>query len=104
MLFKNLESDRLVKVLAARIVLDYIAAFKFLIDGGFRDMAAVIKAHVYFWRNLAKLRRKREKIPHHKVSQIYWGNVVLEHYLHRKKSFLQLDPKRFTVNPAKGSK
>jgi GT2 family glycosyltransferase len=104
MLFKNLESDRLVRVLAARIVLDYIAAFKFLVDGGFKDMAAVIKAHFYFWRNLARLRKKREKIPHLKVSQIYWGNVVLQHYLQRKKSFRQLDPERFTANPGEGSK
>jgi GT2 family glycosyltransferase len=104
MLFKNLESDRLVRVLAARIVLDYIAAFKFLVDGGFKDMAAVIKAHFYFWRNLSRLRKKREKIPHLKVSQIYWGNVVLQHYLQRKKSFRQLDPERFTANPGEGSK
>lgn len=104
MLFKNLEPDRLVRVLAARIVLDYIAAFKFLVDGGFRDMLAVIKAHFYFWRNLSRLRQKREKIPHLKVSQIYWGNVVLQHYLQRKKSFRQLDPGRFTPDPGEAPK
>jgi GT2 family glycosyltransferase len=104
MLFKNLEQERLTRVLAARIILDYIAAFKFLIDGGFKDMAAVIRAHFYFWRNLSRLRRKREKIPHLKVSQIFWGNVVFQHYLHRKKSFRQLDPGRFTPNPSPGSK
>jgi GT2 family glycosyltransferase len=104
MLFKNLESERLVRVLAARMILDYIAAIKFLVDGGFKDMAAVIKAHFYFWRNISRLKKKREKISHHKVSQIYWGNVVLQHYLHRKKSFRQLDPQRFTQNPAKSTK
>jgi len=104
MLYKNLEEDRLIRVIAARQVLDYIAAFKFLIDGGFRDMTAVIKAHFYFWSNLSKLRKKREKIPHLKVSQIYWGNVVLQHYVHRKKSFLQLDPRKFTGNPGESLK
>ena len=104
MLFKNLESERLVSVLAARIILDYIAAFKFLVDGGFKDMAAVLQAHFYFWKNLSRLRKKREKIPHLKVSQIYWGNVVLQHYLQRKKSFRQLDANRFTPNPGEGSK
>lgn len=104
MLYKNLESKRLVRVLAARIILDYIAAFKFLIDGGFKDMAAVIKAHFYFWRNLSMLRKKRERIPHLKVSQIYWGNIVLQHYLQRKKSFRQLNANRFTTNPSPGSK
>jgi GT2 family glycosyltransferase len=104
MLFKNLEPERLSRVLAARIILDYIAAFKFLIDGGFKDMIAVLQAHFYFWRNLSRLRKKREKIPHLKVSQIYWGNVVLQHYLYRKKSFLRLDPEKFTRNPEGGLK
>lgn len=104
MLYKNLEAERLSRVLAARLLLDYAAALKFLVDGGFRDMAAVIKAHWYFWRNLKKLRKRREKISHLKVSQIYWGNIVLQHYLHRKKSFLQLDRSRFTPNPGEGSK
>jgi GT2 family glycosyltransferase len=99
MLFKNLEQKRLIRVLAARLILDYIAAFKFLIDGGFKDMAAVIQAHFYFWKNLSRLKKKREKIPHLKVSEIFWGNVVLQHYLHRKKSFRQLDQNRFTPNP-----
>ncbi len=104
MLFKNLEQERLIRVLAARLILDYLAAFKFLIDGGFSDMAAVIRAHFYFWKHISRLKKKREKIPHLKVSQIYWGNVVLQHYLHRKKSFRQLDPARFTSNPSSGSK
>ena len=104
MLFKNLEQERLVRVIAARIILDYIAAFKFLFDGGLGDMAAVIRAHFYFWKNLSRLRKKREKIPHHKVSQIYWGNIVIQHYLRRKKSYRQLDPVRFTADPGEGSK
>lgn len=97
MLYKNLEPDRLVRIIAARIVLDYVAALKFLVDGGFRDMTAVLKAHWYFWSNLPKLRTKREKIPHVRVSRIYWGNIVLKHYLGRKKSFRDLDPGRFTT-------
>jgi GT2 family glycosyltransferase len=102
MLFKNLEQRRLVRVLAARMILDYVAALKFLVDGGFRDMAAVIKAHFYFWTNISRLKKKREKISHNKVSQIYWGNVVVQHYLHRKKSFSQLDPGKFTPDPEAG--
>lgn len=96
MLYKNLEEKRLYSVMAARIILDYVAAIKFLVDGGFKDMIAVLRAHFYFWWHLTKLRKKREKISHLKVSQIYWGNVVLQHYLHRKKSFLELNQDRFT--------
>ncbi len=99
MLYKNLEADRLFRVLTARILLDYVAAIKFLIDGGFKDMFAVLRAHYYFWTHLPKLRKKREKIRHNRVSCIYWGNVVLRHYVFRKKSFRDLDPARFTFGP-----
>ena len=98
MLFKNLESERLLKVLTARVILDYVAAIKFLIDGGFRDMAAVVQAHFYIISNLRRLRKKREKIVHNRVSQIYWGNIVLRHFVAQKKTFRQLDPHRFTGN------
>jgi GT2 family glycosyltransferase len=104
MLYKNLEPGRLNKVLAARIVLDYFAAMKFLVDGGFKDMLAVIKAHYYFWTHRSRLKKKREQIKHLNVSQIYWGNIVFQHYLQRKKSYRQLDPDRFTQNPPGSSK
>lgn len=102
MLYKNLEPDQLWKVFATRIVLDWIAAIKFLVDGGFKDMWAVARAHMHIIRNLQKLRKKREKIPHHRVSGIYWGNVVGEHYLKGKKKFTDLDPSKFTKGPAPG--
>lgn len=96
MLYKNLERDRLVKVFIVRIILDWVAAFKFLVDGGVRDMWAVTRAHLHILRNLRKLRKKREKIHHRRVSGIYWGNVVVEHYLRRKNLFTQLDQSKFT--------
>ena len=100
MLYKNLEGKRLVKVSIARIVLDWVAALKFLVDGGFKDMWAVARAHLHIIRNLGKLRKKREKIHHRRVSEIYWGNIVLEHYLRRKKRFTELDPQKFTKDPS----
>lgn len=100
MLYKNLEKERLLRILAARIILDYIAAVKFLVDGGFKDMAAVIRAHFYFWSHLKKLRKKRERITHKRVSKIYWGNIVLRHYVGRIKSFNDLDRSRFTSDPS----
>ncbi len=96
MLYKNLEPGQLFTVLAARIILDYIAAFKFLIDGGIKDMWAVIRAHYYLWTHLADLRKKRRALPHKRVSCIYWGNVVFRHYLGRVRTFNDLEPGRFT--------
>jgi GT2 family glycosyltransferase len=100
MLYKNLERKRMLKVFAARIFLDWVAAMKFLVDGGFKDMWAVARAHLHILRNLGKLRKKREKIHHQRVSEIFWGNIVVEHYLKRKTLFTELDPSKFTKDPS----
>jgi GT2 family glycosyltransferase len=100
MLYKNLEGKRMLRVFAARIFLDWVAALKFLVDGGFKDMWAVARAHLHILRNLRKLRKKRERIPHQRVSGIYWGNIVVEHYLKRKKNFSELEPAKFTQDPS----
>lgn len=98
MLYKNIQPGMLIPVFIARVMLDYIASIKFLIDGGFSDLWAVNRAHFYFWRNFRRLRKKREKIVHRKVSNIYWGNIAFEHYIHRRKYYSQLDPAKFTGN------
>ena len=44
MLYKNLPQGRLSSVMRVRMLLDYVAAFKFLLCGDFGDFKAVIKA------------------------------------------------------------
>ena len=91
LLYKNLPSNRLFKVFIFRLLLDGIAGIKFLLEGGFQDFLAVIKAHFYFYRNIGNLRKKRKKLKQGKVSQIYDGNIVVEHYLRRKNRFSDLE-------------
>ncbi len=99
MLYKNLQSKRLARVFMARFFLDLLASLKFLVDGGFKDFFAVFKAHFDFWKNFGALREKREKIEHQRVSRIYWGNIVLEHFIQKKTNFSMLDQSRFTDGP-----
>ncbi len=91
LLYKNLPANRLFQVFALRLLLDGVAGIKFLLEGGFQDFLAVIKAHFYFYRNIGKLRNKRKKLKQGKVSQIYNGNIVVEHYLRRKNRFSDLE-------------
>jgi hypothetical protein len=78
-----------------RFPLDGIAAFKFLLDGGFSDFYAVLRAHLYFYRNFFKIRQKRRQFTQTMVHGIYKGNLVKEYYLHKKNLFSQLDPADF---------
>jgi len=96
LLYKNLPSDRLLPVFASRLILDGIAAFKFLVDGGFGDFWAVVRAHMSFYRRFPIQLKKRRSINHRKVSCIYSGNIVVDHFLRGKKKFTGLSPLKFS--------
>jgi GT2 family glycosyltransferase len=90
MLYKNLPSDRLFRVFSVRLFLDGIAALKFLFDGGYLDLFAVIKAHFSFYSMIPALRKERRLKQHFPVSMIYKRNLVLEYFLKGKRKFTDL--------------
>jgi GT2 family glycosyltransferase len=96
LLYKNLPSERLVFVFASRLLLDGIAAFKFLFDGGFDDFWAVVRAHMSFYRHFGKHKHKRSLIEHRYVSQVYKGNIVIDYFLRGVKRFAQIPAHKFT--------
>lgn len=97
LLYKNLPSNLILHVFAVRFSLDGIAAFKFLIDGGFGDFYAVLRSHFYFYTHFNSIRKKRKKYNKNLVHGIYKGNLVKEYYLNKKKLFTQLNPEDFEV-------
>lgn len=96
LLYKNLPDNQLVKVFAVRLLLDGIAALKFLFQGGLADTVAVFRAHYYFYRNYGKLREKRRLLKQQKVSKIYNGNIVFDHYILGKTKFTDLNHDHFS--------
>jgi len=98
LLYKNLPGDRLVKVFIVRLLLDAIAAVKFLVQAGFQDFWAVSRAHYSFYRTLNKTKQKRRLLSQGNKSHmknVYGRNIVLDYYLNGKKKFSQLNPKKF---------
>jgi GT2 family glycosyltransferase len=95
LLYKNLPGNLLLEVFAKRLVLDGIAATKFLITAGFKDFFAVSKAHFSFYKSMRKTSLKRNKIKQRQVKNIYQKNIVFEYYLRGKKKFSALDPGQF---------
>lgn len=91
LLLKNLPDHIAFITITYRILLDWIAAFKFLCDGCFRDFFAVGHAHLSFYKRLPKLIRIRHQNVHRHVSKVYLQNIVFKHFLERKKKFSQLD-------------
>ena len=95
LLYKNLPKNQLFMAFTVRLILDGVAALKFFFEGGFHDLVAVIEAHLYFYKNLGKLKKKRKSLTQKKVSCVYNHNVVVDHYLKGKAKFSDLDEKEF---------
>jgi GT2 family glycosyltransferase len=96
LLYKNLPSDRLWKVLIIRLFLDGLAGLRFLFQGHFQDVAAVIKAHFYFYGHLGTLKQKREQLKHKHVSEIYRGSLIFAHFFKVIKTFDRLKAEKFS--------
>lgn len=96
LLYKNLPSSQLLWVFLPRLFLDGIAGIKFLLEGHLRDFFAVIHAHFAFYFSMRKHLRKRKSMSQKRTSGVYQRIIVFEHYLHKKKTFDQLDPADFS--------
>lgn len=95
LLYKNLPSNLLFPVFTARLFLDGVAAFKFLIQAGFKDFWAVGHAYISFYLALPSMYKKRKRLRHGSMKMLYKRNVVFDYYIRGKKHFSQLDPKKF---------
>jgi GT2 family glycosyltransferase len=91
LLYKNIPQEQLVSAFILRFILDGVAAVKFFLEGGFQDLIAVIEAHLYFYRNFGKLRKKRKSLKQTRVSKVYYGNIVFDYFLKGKKKFSDLN-------------
>ena len=96
LLIKNLPEGKVFGTIFYRFLLDWIAALKFLCDGSFADFFAVTRAHISFLRHIPVLRKKRKKLAHNKVSQVYQKNIVFKYFLGKKKSYSDLNSKDFS--------
>jgi GT2 family glycosyltransferase len=101
-LYKNLPNRKLSRILPLRIILDWVAAFKFLLaDRSFADFKAVIKAHVDFWKNLGKYRKKRKQnrslTSFNQSPEIYPKSIVYAFFIKGLRSFNELNHSKSSV-------
>jgi GT2 family glycosyltransferase len=98
---KNSSSGFLFWRIVTRLLLDGVAAFKFLFDGQPKHFFAVLKAHYYYYSWLGKTLKKRKAMKEMKgfkftSSQIYKANIVSAYFLKHKKSFGDLNQDFFS--------
>lgn len=97
LVFKHFDAGELWYKLPLRIVLDWVAAFWFLIQGRGKNTLAVLNAHVHFFKNLGRDKMKRKALrlthPSYPRNNIFPGLVIVEYYLKGKKSITVSSPK-----------
>ena len=89
MLLKNLPARQLFLIVFLRMVLDGLAALRYLSQGNGRSFFMVLKAHAKIYRSLNKTLKKRAKSNqqrvYYKTNNLPWAYFVL-----RKRKFSQL--------------
>ena len=61
-IFKNEPGSQLLWHIPFRLILDGVAALKFLLEGNIKGIGAILNAHFAFYGSIGKLRRKKKEI------------------------------------------
>lgn len=94
LLYKNLPSRKLYKVMTFRMCLDGLAALKFLAEGNTGGFRSVWNAYLSYYRALPVLKKKRRKLK--KLSSQKWHEEILcksiiwKFYIRKQKTFREV--------------
>lgn len=98
LIYKHLPDNQLWYKLPIRILLDFIAALKFVLEGHQQDGRAVYRAVRDFLNNRAHLRTQRQSLLKQfspVMNQVYTGMVIFDYYLLGRK---QVSPDKLPPN------
>lgn len=93
LLLKNLPTQKLFSVLLVRMLLDQIAAFRFLMQGKWGDFKAIQAAHRHFilkYRYWKSKRKVENGNPAYFNTELYHGSIVWAHFKSKVKTFDKL--------------
>lgn len=93
LLYKNLAPEKFWKVLLFRMLIDTIAAIKFLFSNGWKDSSAVFQAHRDFQKGKKMYdqhRLQQKRLDFQQTKGIYHKSIVFSYYLAGCKKFSEL--------------
>lgn len=94
LIFKNLPAGELIWKLPVRMVLDWVASFKFLFDGSIKYCLAVWKAHFNFIASLGREMKKRNQVAKgnsfRKELPVLHRSLVWDYFVLKRKTFREL--------------
>ncbi|MCB0488735.1 MAG: glycosyltransferase family 2 protein [Cyclobacteriaceae bacterium] len=91
LVIKNWTPLQMLVRLPIRILLDWIAGMKFLLEGHPKDFIAVWRAHFYVLFNFLSTTNRRSSTLLYKVYNVYQNSIVFDYYVRMKKKFSDLN-------------
>lgn len=95
MLFKNLPKEQFIRIMIIRMLLDGVAAVKFLAGFQFRNFWAVANAHLAFYQNFSKLIQKRKETQKQVLVKVhpetFTKSIMWKFFIQKKKKFSELN-------------
>ncbi|WP_446050337.1 glycosyltransferase family 2 protein [Zobellia laminariae] len=86
---KNLPRRKALTIIMLRLLLDGIAAIRFIFQFRFRHCLAILRAHLSFYRHFRKMYKRREKANF--IQKYYYTkSIVWQHFVHHVKNFNDL--------------
>ncbi|UYZ64498.1 glycosyltransferase family 2 protein [Hymenobacter weizhouensis] len=100
LVYLNTHPAELPGTLAARVLLDWVAALRLLLQGATADFRAVLRAHWHFVQRLGRYRQRRQQFPARLRSPerpgTYQGSLVWAYFAQGKRKFSELDADKLT--------
>lgn len=93
LLLKNLPKGKVFWVICFRLLLDHVAAYRFLFQGKIGDFKAIAAAHRHFILRLRYWKSKRVIVNGNKAyysNQVLKGSIVWKHFIGKCRTFTEL--------------
>jgi GT2 family glycosyltransferase len=93
LLLKNLPSNKLLRVIGMRLLLDHVAAYRFLFQGKWGDFKAIAAAHRHFLLKYGHWRKKRMVLKNNIAyfnPQVYRHSIVWTHFIKKLRTYKEL--------------
>lgn len=90
MLINNLPIEKLIFTMFLRLILDSIAALRFVMQGNWKNSVSVFKAYLEVSINFLRT-GKGKSLPGRMNYGIFLNSIVVEYFLNKKRKFSDLD-------------
>lgn len=80
-------------IILQRLMLDGVAALKFLFSGDFKHIISILKAHIHYYGHLKTLNKQRKNIvkkDFYSLDGVFKGSIVFQHFIKKVNAFSKL--------------